>query len=424
MKAILAVLCLCFVAYSSAAHWAVLVAGSNGFWNYRHQADVCHSYQILHKNGIPDSNIIVMQYDDIASASQNPYKGQVFNKPTEAGVPGADVYAGCPKDYTGSSVTAQNFLNVIQGIPVPGHKVIASGPEDNIFIYFSDHGSTGLIAFPVGNPLYATSLIQALKQMHDKKMYKKLVFYLEACESGSMFDKILTSDLNIYATTAADPSESSWGWYCSPDDKVNGKSIGSCLGDEYSVRWMEDSDSVSSETLAQQFTAVKNKTVKSHVMQYGDLSWTGLDIFSFQGTKDNKAVPTLMVPSHKVEESRAVNSRDVKLHYLYSKYVRSGANADAEELHTELKMRTDADSYFTNLARTVYGIGYEKIMKTKPQSICDEICCQPAVEMYRKTCGDLNDYTLKYVKTIVNMCEAGVNSAYVATAVQDLCLKH
>ena len=47
-------------------NWAVLVAGSNGWYNYRHQSDVCHAYQILHKNGIPDSNIIVMMYDDIA----------------------------------------------------------------------------------------------------------------------------------------------------------------------------------------------------------------------------------------------------------------------------------------------------------------------------------------------------------------------
>ncbi len=41
-------------------------AGSNGWYNYRHQADVCHAYQVLHKNGIPDSNIIVMMYDDLA----------------------------------------------------------------------------------------------------------------------------------------------------------------------------------------------------------------------------------------------------------------------------------------------------------------------------------------------------------------------
>jgi legumain len=58
------------ISYTSAANWAVLVAGSNGWYNYRHQADVCHAYQILHKNGIPDSNIIVMMYDDIAQNTQ------------------------------------------------------------------------------------------------------------------------------------------------------------------------------------------------------------------------------------------------------------------------------------------------------------------------------------------------------------------
>lgn len=76
-------------------HWVVIVAGSNGWYNYRHQvrtsvtntvlpacqnapltphfmafsafkADVCHAYQIVHKNGIPDEQIVVMMYDDLA----------------------------------------------------------------------------------------------------------------------------------------------------------------------------------------------------------------------------------------------------------------------------------------------------------------------------------------------------------------------
>ena len=58
--------------------WVVLVAGSNGYWNYRHQADVCHAYQIVHKHGIPDENIIVMMYDDIANNRENPEKGKVM----------------------------------------------------------------------------------------------------------------------------------------------------------------------------------------------------------------------------------------------------------------------------------------------------------------------------------------------------------
>ncbi len=46
------------------------------------------------------------------------------------------------------------------------------------------------------------------------------MIYIEACESGSMFEGILADNINVFATTAADPDESSWGTYCPPDDVV------------------------------------------------------------------------------------------------------------------------------------------------------------------------------------------------------------
>jgi len=49
---------------------------------------------------------------------------------------------------------------------------------------FSDHGAPGLIAFPF-EKLYADQLIATFAKM--KGHYKKMVFYLESCESGSMF---------------------------------------------------------------------------------------------------------------------------------------------------------------------------------------------------------------------------------------------
>ena len=59
MKCVVLFLVLCCALQIEAANWAVLVAGSNGYGNYRHQSDVYDAYQILHMNGIPDSNIIV-----------------------------------------------------------------------------------------------------------------------------------------------------------------------------------------------------------------------------------------------------------------------------------------------------------------------------------------------------------------------------
>ena len=98
-----------------------------------------------------------------------------------------------------------------------------------------------------------------------------MVVYIEACESGSMFQNLLEKNLNIYAVTAANAKESSWGSYCSPNDKVNGKSVGSCLGDLFSVNWMEDTDKsvLHRETLQDQYNTVKKETSKSHVLQFG-----------------------------------------------------------------------------------------------------------------------------------------------------------
>jgi len=224
-------------------NWVVIAAGSKTYGNYRHQADACHAYQVVKAGGVPESNIILMMEDDVANDQENPFPGKLFNKPTAEGTPGVDVYDGCKVDYKGSVVTAQLFLDVITGnAEKAGGKVLKSGPNDKVFINFVDHGGAGIIEFPNGDFLHAKDLNDGLQTMHDNKMYKKLVFYMEACESGSMFQGLLPTDINVFATTAANAEESSWGTYCPPDDMVNGKSLNSCLGDLYSVNWMEDAD--------------------------------------------------------------------------------------------------------------------------------------------------------------------------------------
>ena len=82
------------VAFVNAAgkNYAVLVAGSNGYYNYRHQvcstaatsangclflcvcgcaqSDVCHAYHVLtEKGGIDPQNIIVFMFDDIGESA-------------------------------------------------------------------------------------------------------------------------------------------------------------------------------------------------------------------------------------------------------------------------------------------------------------------------------------------------------------------
>lgn len=39
--------------------------------------------------------------------------------------------------------------------------------------------------------------------MHTQQKYKQMVFYVEACESGSMFDQLLPTDINGMMSTVA-----------------------------------------------------------------------------------------------------------------------------------------------------------------------------------------------------------------------------
>jgi len=415
-----------------ADNWAVIVVGSSGYGNYRHHADGCHAYQIMKKNGFPESNIILMMQDDVANDPENPFPGKLFNKPTAAGVPGVDVYAGCKPTYRGKVVTGELFLNVIQGkASAKAHTVLKSTASDDVFINFVDHGGVGIVAMPNGPYVTNKQLVAALQGMHSSKMYSKLVFYMEACESGSMF-ATLPKDLNIYATTAANAKESSWGTYCSPNDKVDGKTMNTCLGDLYSVNWMEDSDSKSemaSETLAAQFKLVQKETNKSHVLQFGTDSLSSLPIRDFQAEKaaevrefntTSTSVQTCSV-SEKLES--AVDSRDIALMTKFYSYMRSGSPMKAEALINEIQMREQMKAQFTKIASIAAGEHKSELMMTERAELSgsDWDCHHEALARVVEACGALNDFSLKFAATVANMCQSGISASKIADAAQLVC---
>ena len=85
-------------------------------------------------------------------------------------------------------------------------------------------------------------LMNFKKHSKFKKMYKNIIFYLESCYSGSMFNNIYP-DLNVYSITAASPNEYSLATYCYPQDFVKGEEMHTYLSNEFTSNWLDDSDS-------------------------------------------------------------------------------------------------------------------------------------------------------------------------------------
>jgi len=400
-------------------HWAVLVAGSNTYGNYRHQSDTHHAYQIMKANGIPTSNIIHMAYDDIASSPYNPFPGQIFNKPN-----GPNVYFADEIDYKGKTVNKTTFEAVLKGDKATaGGKVLESTENSKVFIYFADHGGTDLICFPSGPYLYSDELQQTIDYMYNNKMYSELVFYVEACESGSMFPN-LKAEQRVYAMTASNASLSSWGTYCGTDAVVDGKNIGSCLGDLFSVNWMQDTEAndPSVETLETQYENVKTATTKSPVCKFGDFDFMSEPIGDFEGvltsphqhsdswegrfkrfathvvdktTQKAKKFIDVIRPEQKAHNH--VDSRDNKLHFLTEKAMREGTKEAHEELKAEVEHRMFADDLFTQLFP-----GYHT---AEDFEVTDHDCLRFTVGAVEDLCGKFSDYSLKYVRSLAYACE-------------------
>ncbi|KAI4311338.1 hypothetical protein MLD38_036243 [Melastoma candidum] len=418
--------------------WAVLVAGSSGYENFRHQADVCHAYQILKKNGVKDENIIVFMYDDIANNQENPTPGIIINQPG-----GRDVYKGVPKDYTGSTATAANLYAVLLGnktaLSGGSGKVLNSGPNDNVFVFYADHGSPGLIGMPVGDDVHAKDLVKVLKTMAEMKRFKNMVIYVEACEAGSLFQGLLPSNISIYATTASNPEESSYGYYCpGDDDHPDVKKYGTCLGDLYSISWMEDCDvkDLRSETLKQQYDLVKKRTNLSHVMQYGYMGMVSNFLSSYMGESSTK----VFSPVDSIQEAAsalattsgsAVSQRDADLIYYQHKLKNAPAGSvqsiEAQKrLNAEIARRQKEDSNINLIVKLLLGdakssSAFNAVRPAGQALVNDWDCFKSLVNTYQQRCGRLSTYGKKYTGVMANLCNAGLKKEQFDKAALQAC---
>nr|ABO26629.1 legumain [Haliotis discus discus] len=412
-RKLLALLPLLVAAYArsineESKHWGVIVAGSNGWFNYRHQADACHAYQILRKNGIPEERIITMMYDDIANNRENPTPGKIINRPD-----GPDVYHGVKIDYREEEVNPENFLKVLKGdkegmVGIGNGRVLESGPNDHVFVNFVDHGAPGIIAFG-SKFLHASDLHHTILKMNEEQRYGQMVIYVEACESGSMFDKnLLPKDINVFATTAANAHESSYACYMDKERKT-------FLGDVYSVRWMEDSDKedLSTETLTKQFEIVRRETNTSHVMEFGNLTMGSIDVAEFQGKNtemhifDKQPIPNPnldAVPSEDVE----MNILQLKVQLAESDWERELVSQKLEDL--KITRRRTEETFKHIMALSVNNnkdLVYDLMTERLPLLAHD--CYKPVTEYLRTNCPGLNlvknDYAPRHLYTFVNLCE-------------------
>lgn len=360
------------------------------------------------------------------------------------------MYPGCAKDYTGEDVNKRVFFAVLRGDSeavkgIGSGRVLKKDPKQRVFFAYSDHGDAGVIGFPSGPFLYADELNRVVIEMKRQSMFSEMLIYLESCYAGSMFTGMdIEKDDKVLAIAASGPYESSFATYCptmtktkSQKSKINPNMIGSCMGDLFTVSWIEDtkSHSVSRTSLLAQLIRVAERTSNqntyfygSHVMSYGDKNETirhrsvGAFLSNNKG-HSSKSSNKASTSTKAISNFEGFEQKDADLLYLYVQASKNKKDTNASvELEKELKMRRVVDeAIYTSLEGLVLAgdlpaessiaqFAQELIPQEPDEAIVNNWdCLKEMVAVWEAKCGELNTYSGQYTRTFANLCNAAVS---------------
>lgn len=238
-------------------NWALLVASSKGWANYRHQADVLAIYQQLKQARYTDDRIILIAEDDIADNVSNPNKGVV-----QVTIGGNNVYEQVEIDYHMSELQAKDILAILSGekserLPV----VIESTANDNVFVFWSGHGVPGALCWnDDAYGIMGDQLDETFRRMREKRSYRKLLMMVEACFSGGVMEQCRNIPGMLFVTAAN-------GDETSKADVFNGE-MKVWMSNRFTSTFIEQITENKNIALRDLYYRLFINTVGSHVMVY------------------------------------------------------------------------------------------------------------------------------------------------------------
>ena len=240
--------------------YALLIQGSSGWANYRHQADVLNMYQMLRRKGWDDDHIILIISDDLADYSSNAYKGKV-----SISTYGENLYEGAVIDYSTDSLKVTDIQDIMLGkssahLPT----VLNTSDQTNVLVFWSGHGClaathkvNGFVWRDKQGYLTDSDFRSLLEQMNSQQRYRKMLLLLEPCYSRNMAIQARQIP-GILAIASASSTESSFADFHSSD-------LGIWMSDRFSNNLVATLSEKPDQTYRELYEYLYTHTLGSHV---------------------------------------------------------------------------------------------------------------------------------------------------------------
>ena len=360
-----------------------------------------------------------MVYTSNLYSDANPYPGMIFTDPAD-NTDGDWAQYGCfdHVDYADNDISKEVFLAILSGdaetvrkaTGKENPKVLNAGPDDTVFTYFMDHG--GQDAICIGEEdVPSTELMAALKIAHEKQLYGKWVWFVEACLSGSVFVNV-PSDNNIYVMTSADGSHNARMTHCPPDDYIGEHHLETCMAGLWDNLYLDYLEQNPDCTIGEIFDSVKASVAESsdqNVSEFGDMTFRDLKVSEFFGKLPSNSLRKSF--AHKKSESNVPVS-DVPLHLAKWAAIRaddknkeSALKAYENELIAEAKREVE-------LMRLGSALMNEKAANNAMNAASEAYsvdCVRELSMMLVKKCGHKRPFSAKQNNMLRNICLPGLS---------------
>ena len=329
-------------------------------------------------------------------------------------------------DYTGSDINPSVFLSILSGdaenvkklTGKENPKVLSAGPNDTVFTYFIDHGELSMIM--VGSSVVLNyQLLEAIETAHEKGLYGKWVWFMEACYSGSMFDS-LPSNIGVYAMTSADDEHVAKMSECPPNDYVAGESLGTCLAGLWDNVWLDYVEAHPDCTIGEVVDATMadvKETSSQNVCEWGDKSFRDLKLSEFFGE-----MPAPALRRTKKEAEGIVSLDEVPLHLAKWAAIRSTSDKEEalkayqQEVVNEAKREVEV----MRLGRILLNEKAVVAAMNTPSESYSTSCVRDLSIQLMEKCGHSLPFSHSVSNLLRNICLPGINAPNVNW--NDVCL--
>ena len=249
-------------------NYAVLVAASKGWKNYRHQADVLGMYHYLKGKGYDDDHIILIMADDIAYNEKNPLQGVVRRE-----IGGDNLYKDLQIDYRLGDLTLEDLKQILTCNPSEAYPVtLGSSENDNVLFFWSGHGTQQGWKWKEEEDLNA----DFARAMFSDMQFRKMFAIVETCYSGAVAQDC-TGIPGLLLMTAANPYEPSKA--ATFDDELQ-----VYLSNTFTASILSQFALNPRSSIYDLYLHAFDKTQGSHVMvynadHYGNLRWSDISEF-------------------------------------------------------------------------------------------------------------------------------------------------